>query len=75
MQSASIVVKDGVGAVGLCEVNGGLGGRVSGDSEGSVGRKVVVLIEAKRLAVVRGVAATVKRETIVGRREMNAVQK
>jgi hypothetical protein len=60
-------VTDGVGEVGYCEVDSGFRWRMGGDGEGSVGGKVVVLVESERFPVVRGVATTVEGKAIVGR--------
>jgi hypothetical protein len=60
-------MSDGVGAVGEVEVDGGFGWRVGGDSKVGVGGEVVVLVEAERLPVVRGVTTTVEGKAIVGR--------
>jgi hypothetical protein len=49
-------------------VDGGLIGRVGGDSEFGVGGEVVVLIESKRFPVIRGITTSVEGKAVVGRR-------
>ncbi len=69
-----VVVGDSVGGGGLGEKNGDLGGKVSGDGEGCAGGEVRVLVDAKRFAVVAGIAAAMKRQKVVGGAEVDAIQ-
>jgi hypothetical protein len=68
METAVVIVDNSVGLVGLSKVNRGFGRGVGRDSEVSVaGQVVVLLVESKRFAIIRGVATTVEGKAIVRR--------
>ena len=67
METAVVIVDNSVGLVGLSKVNRGFGRGVGRDSEVSVAGQVVVLVESKRFAIIRGVATTVEGKAIVRR--------
>ncbi len=67
METAVVIVDNSVGLVGLSKVNRGFGRGVGCDSEVGVVGQVVVLVESKRFAIIRGVATTVEGEAIVRR--------
>jgi hypothetical protein len=67
METAVVIVDNSVGLVGLSKVNRGFGRGVGRDSEVGVAGQVVVLVDSKRFAIIRGVATTVEGKAIVRR--------
>jgi hypothetical protein len=61
METAGVVVCDGMGLVGFGEVDTSFRGRVGANGEVGAGGKIVVLVQAERLAVVRRVATAMER--------------